>query len=112
MQRQYAEKTIPGSPNQPGRTELSKEVARFHGHGEASADRIRAQESLWVRFRCFPDSLQGRHAKTHCMLEDEGTLLVMREYMAGAGLHATTEDLANAITVYWLQLAEEHDITL
>jgi hypothetical protein len=49
MQRQHAEGTIPGSPNQPGRTELSKEVARFYGHGEASADRIRVQESLWVR---------------------------------------------------------------
>jgi hypothetical protein len=54
--------------------------------------------------------LYGRHAKIHCMLEDEGTLLVMGEYMAGAGLQPNSEDLANAITLFWprdagLQLA-------
>jgi hypothetical protein len=41
------------------------------------------------------------------MLEDEGTPLVMREYMAGAGLQADPEDLANAITLVWSRLAKE-----
>ena len=53
-------------------------------------------KSLPERISC---SLQDLHAKIHCGLEDEGTLLTMREYMAGAGLRANSEDLANSIAV-------------
>jgi len=66
------------------------------------------QESLWVQFQCIPDSLQGCHAKT-LYAWDEGTLLAVYEYMAGAGLHATTEDLAKAITSFWLHLAKNSE---
>jgi hypothetical protein len=41
------------------------------------------------------------------MLVDEGTLLAMREYIASTGLQANSEGLANAITVFWSQLAKE-----
>jgi hypothetical protein len=41
------ERTIPGSPNQPGRTELSEEISRSYGYisGRSAAERIRMQES-------------------------------------------------------------------
>jgi hypothetical protein len=50
MQRQYMDRTIPVSPNQPGRTELSEEISRSYGYaaGTSAAERIRMQESLWV----------------------------------------------------------------
>jgi hypothetical protein len=35
------------------------------------------------------------------------TLQVMYKYMAGAGLQANSEGLANAITLFWSQLAKE-----
>jgi hypothetical protein len=49
----------------------------------------------------IPKGAQGRHAKTLCMLEDEGTLMAFEEYMTGEGKLATGPGLANAITEYW-----------
>jgi len=60
-----------GQTNQAGPSSQWKSLVSMHS--ETSARRIRVQKTLWVRYRCIPDSLQGRHAKTHCMLEDEGT---------------------------------------
>jgi hypothetical protein len=39
----------------------------------------------------------------HCMLEGEGTLLAMREYMA----QANPEGLANVVTLFLSQLAKD-----
>jgi hypothetical protein len=51
--------------------------------------------------RKIPQSQQGRNAKTICMLEDEGTLMAVEEYMTGEGKLATALGLANAITEHW-----------
>jgi hypothetical protein len=50
VQRQYTERTIPGSSNQPGRVELSEDIARSYGYisGESAAERIRLQETLCI----------------------------------------------------------------
>jgi hypothetical protein len=49
-QRQYTERTIPGSSNQPGRVELSEDIARSYGcvSGKSAAERIRLQETLCI----------------------------------------------------------------
>jgi hypothetical protein len=39
------------------------------------------------------------------MLEDEGTLIAMHEYMVGAGKMATSEGLSKWITESWADLA-------
>jgi hypothetical protein len=49
-QRQYTERTIPDSSNQPGRVELSEDIARSYGcvSGKSAAERIRLQETLCI----------------------------------------------------------------
>ena len=36
-----------------------------------------------------------------CLLEDRGTHSAMEQYISGAGKHANSEDLAQAVTDYW-----------
>ncbi|KAA8900001.1 hypothetical protein FN846DRAFT_1023131 [Sphaerosporella brunnea] len=83
------------------RTELSLQVAQHSLKKSYVAKRIRLHETSWITKRVIPEGAQGRHAKTPCMLEDEGTLMAFEEYMAGEGKLATGPGLASAITEYW-----------
>ncbi|KAA8903597.1 hypothetical protein FN846DRAFT_919925 [Sphaerosporella brunnea] len=83
------------------RTELSLQVAQHSLKKSYVAKGIRLHETSWITKRVIPEGAQGRHAKTPCMLEDEGTLMAFEEYMTGEGKLATGPGLANAITEYW-----------
>ena len=78
---------------QKGRFELSIQVARHALKKKHVAERIRVQESLWVRQRSIPESGQGRNARVECLLEDQGTHSAMKQYIFGAGKHANSEGL-------------------
>jgi hypothetical protein len=59
-------------------------------------------------------SKQDLHAKTPCMLEDDGTLKAMEEYMTRAGELASSQGLSKAVSDYWSSLysdADENDHT-
>ncbi|KAA8913471.1 hypothetical protein FN846DRAFT_929236 [Sphaerosporella brunnea] len=83
------------------RSELSRAVAKRSLKKGYVAKRIASHEISWITKREIPKSYQGLHAKTICMLEDEGTLMAFEEYMTGEGKLATGPGLANAITEYW-----------
>lgn len=43
------------------------------------------QERLWIQNRSIPTSQQGKNATMIWMLEDEGTMMIVQECIAGAG---------------------------
>ena len=90
-----------------GRLELSMQVARHAIKKKHVAERIRAQETLWIQQRTIPESGQGRNARVECLLEDRGTRLAMEQYISRAGKHANSEGLAQAVTDYWNMLEPE-----
>ena len=86
---------------QKGRLELSLQVSRHALKKRHVAERIRVQESLWVRQRSIPESGQGKNARVECLLEDRGTRSAMEQYISGTGKHANSEGLAQVVTDYW-----------
>jgi hypothetical protein len=60
-------------------------VAIGYQKGQHVQERILKHEKRWIQTRTIPISQQGKNAKMFCMLEDEGTMLVVQEYIASAG---------------------------
>lgn len=60
-------------------------VATSFRKGQWVQERIMRQEKLWIQNRKIPTSQQGKNAKMMCMLEDEGTMMIVQECIAGAG---------------------------
>ena len=52
---------------------------------------------MWVKHRTVPESGQGGSARIACMLEGQGTC----RHIPGAGQHANSDDLAQAVTNCW-----------
>jgi len=46
--------------------------------------RFMRDEVSWVQYRKITNVRQGQHAKITCMLNDEGILLAVREYVLQA----------------------------
>ena len=44
-----------------------------------------------------------------CLFEDQGTRLAMEQYISGAGQHANSEGLAQAVIDYWNSLGEDSE---
>jgi hypothetical protein len=82
------------------RKELSFRVAGWYSKKGWLAQRIRSHECSWIRQRTIPSSRQGLHAKTQCLLEDEGTLIAVEEYMTRAGKLPTRAGLVKAVSDY------------
>ena len=72
---------------QPGltRKEAAANAATGFGWGKHTARQISLWEQDWICSRSILHSSRGRHAKAVCMLEDEGTLTAVREYLQEAG---------------------------
>lgn len=60
-------------------------VARCFRKGQWVQERVIKHETMWIRYRTIPASQQGRNSKMMCMLEDEGTMMVVQECIATAG---------------------------
>ena len=55
------------------------------GRSKHTAESIIRWEKSWIKTRTIILSQRGKHAKSQSMLNDEGTLMVVREYIEGAG---------------------------
>jgi hypothetical protein len=72
------------------RPELPRKTAALNcatGFGRAKhvAERILRQERTWVQTRTISHGNRGKHIKAICMLEDEGTMIAVREYLENSG---------------------------
>ena len=94
------------------REQAARQVANAFRHGGKLGSFIMSRERSWVRDRYIPDGLQGRKGKIYSMLNDEGTLIVVRRYLASckeknSGYHLTAEDLAQVVANYWKSVVEQ-----
>jgi len=64
---------------------LALGVAHSAGWSQAVAERILLQEVKYIKQGIIPTPKQGKHSKVVSWLSDEGTILVMKEYMSQAG---------------------------
>ena len=94
---------------QEGRLELSIQVARHALKKKHVAERVRVQESLWVRQHPIPESGQGRNARVKRLLEGQGTRSAMEQYISGA---ANSEGLAQAAADHWNSLEDSESPAL
>lgn len=60
-------------------------VAICFRKGQWVQERILKNEKMWIQFRKIPESRQGKNVKMICMLEDEGTMMIVQECIASAG---------------------------
>ena len=66
------------------RAAMSQIVAGCFGRGACFAERIVAWERTWRAEREIQESRQGLHPKVMSWFHDEGVMLAVREYLAGA----------------------------
>ncbi|RPB06436.1 hypothetical protein P167DRAFT_580548 [Morchella conica CCBAS932] len=83
------------------REKLAIQIANSFNGGVKLASYILQRERSWVRRRYIQSGLQGKTASVQSMLEDEGTLLAAREYIAHAGQQITAQNLADSVVQYW-----------
>jgi hypothetical protein len=83
------------------RKESASIVAATGGHGERVRNRIIQHEKDWIKNRHIPLSYQGKSPMLHRLIDDEGTKLALREYLASAGERITGQSVAYAISSYW-----------
>ena len=83
------------------RMEIAAMIAATAENGHRVALRIIHLERQWIQSRRVIPHKQGRFPSIKSMLEDESTLVAIREYLSGAGESLSTQNLANAITSYW-----------
>lgn len=69
----------------PSRKTSALNVAIVFKKGQQVQERILKHEKLWIQKRRILVSKQGKNAKMMCMLEDEGTMMVVQECIASAG---------------------------
>lgn len=69
----------------PSRKVCAMNIASMFQKGQRVQERILKHEKLWIQKRRIPTSKQGKNAKMMCMLEDEGTMMVVQECIASAG---------------------------
>lgn len=74
-----------GSKKWPSRKAGAMNIAICCRKGQRVQERILKHKKLWIQKRKIPVSKQGKNAKMLCMLEDEGTIMVIQECIAKAG---------------------------
>lgn len=67
------------------RKKAALNTATGWGRGKHTAENIIRWEKSWIKTRTIVTSMRGKHAKSQSMLNDEGTLIAVREYIDGAG---------------------------
>ncbi|KAG0136156.1 hypothetical protein HOY82DRAFT_599720 [Tuber indicum] len=82
------------------RKELAALVAATAEKGYRVAFRIIHLEWQWIQKNTIIPHKQGRFSSIRSLLQDESTLIAIREYIAGAGTNLGTQGLANAVTAY------------
>lgn len=87
------------------REDLALQIANGFRKGGSLAKWIQQQERSWVRKRFIEPGYQGTTSKIQTMLEDEGTLIAIREWIALTNQQVTAQDLAKAISDHWQQMA-------
>jgi len=80
------------------RKDAASFIAAANGHGNQLRNRIIQNELSWIRSRHIPSTHQGKSAMLHRLIDDEGTKLALREYLAGAGEAITGQSVAYAIS--------------
>ena len=76
-------------------------IAAANGHGNRVRKRIINNEKSWIKGRHISSTHQGKSPMLHRLIDDEGTKLALREYLAGAGEAITGQSVAYAISQYW-----------
>jgi len=76
-------------------------IAATRRRGQRVRNQILDPEKSWIKGRKLPVSQQGKSPMLYCLINDEGTRLALREYLAGAGERVTGQHLAFAISTYW-----------
>ena len=76
-------------------------IAAANGRGSRVSKRIIQNEKSWIQSRHIPPTHQGKSPILHRLIDDEGTKLALREYLAGAGEAITGQSVAYAISEYW-----------
>lgn len=63
------------------------------------------EEKIWIQKRRIPTGQQGKNAKMICMLEDEGTMIAVRECIttAGTSIYSTSKVLILYIKILILK---------
>jgi len=67
------------------REQLAKQVADGEGAGQWTSREIMKNEVTWIKDRVIKVPQRGQHPKITSLLEDESTLLAVREYIGMAG---------------------------
>lgn len=83
------------------RMEIAKNIAATSGQSRKTALRIIHNEREWIQTRTMSSGQQGKSRHLVSLLNDEGTQLAVREYLAGAGETVTAHSLAVAISKFW-----------
>jgi len=76
-------------------------IAATRGQGQCVRNRILDHQKSWIKGWKLPVSQQGKSPMLYRLINDEGTRLVLCEYLAGAGERVTGQHLAFAISTYW-----------
>ncbi|KAI5839736.1 hypothetical protein DFP73DRAFT_598397 [Morchella snyderi] len=83
------------------RKECAMNVDIGFGKGARVRDRLLENEKRWVKERDIERSKQGRTSSMVSMLEDEGIMIAVREFIASSGGGIRAETLCNAVSEYW-----------
>lgn len=76
---------VTGGFKVPSRKTSALRVAACFQQGKWVQERILRHEKLWIQHHKIPVSNQGKNTKMMVMLEDEGTMNIVQECIAGAG---------------------------
>lgn len=87
------------------REDLALQIANAFRKGRSLATSIQQRERSWIRKRFIEPGYQGKTGKIRTMLEDEGTLIAIREWIALTNQKVTAQDLAKAVSDHWRQMA-------
>jgi len=83
------------------RMQVAELVAASVAKGRRVALRILRDERKWIQSRAIRRQVVRERASIISRLDDEGTQLAIREFIAGTGDGVTSHRLAQAITTYW-----------
>jgi len=83
------------------RKDAASFIAAANRHGNRVRNQLIQNERSWIKSRHIPSTHQGKSAMLHQLIDDEGTKLALREYLAGAGEAITGQSVAYAISSYW-----------
>ncbi|KAG0639115.1 hypothetical protein HOY80DRAFT_1045976 [Tuber brumale] len=88
------------------RKQLARQVSDEEGAGQWTWHQILQNEVSWIKNRYIKSPQRGRHSKISSWIEEESTLLAVREYISQAG--ETVDSMGMTQAISW-HLAEMND---